>query len=33
LLNVDLKKMIKQHLGVKLEGMDIVNERLVNEKG
>lgn len=33
LLNVDLKKMIRQHLGVKLEGMDIVNERLVNEKG
>ena len=32
LLEVDLKKMIRQHLGVKLEGMDIVNERIVNEK-
>ena len=32
-LDIDLKSMVRNHLGIKLEGMDEVNERLINEKG
>ena len=31
-LDIDLKSLVRSHLGVKLEGMDIVNERIINEK-